>query len=238
MLVRVCYGEQRVWSEVRVPTVAARSGAPGESGADGADAGPDAAGESDARVAGDWGSDTAGAPARRLVDDGARLGGRGAARGGARAARACRSAPAGRSRRRLRSSTRSSRSAVTTAAPTSACAAAGAAEGRGDDQRVGVARGRARVAGVPESAADRRAARLCADPVRQRGLGAGARDQSRGQCAVAGDQHSARVELGAVATGQRAHAVVSGELWRRANGRDESGLWRWPASWSSPSGGT
>ena len=40
-------------------------------------------------------------------------------------------------------------------------------------------------------------------PVRQRGVGAGARDQSGGQRAPASDQHSAGVELGAVATAQR-----------------------------------
>ncbi len=39
-----------------------------------------------------------------------------------------------------------------------------------------------------------------------------ARHQSRGECAAPGDQHPAGVELGAVATGQPAHAVVSRAL--------------------------
>ena len=44
-------------------------------------------------------------------------------------------------------------------------------------------------------------------PYRQRRVRARARDQSGGQCAAAGDQHSARVELGAVATAERADAA-------------------------------
>ena len=65
-----------------------RSGAAPQPGADVAGAGPDAAGESDARLADDVGRDRAAAAARRVVGAGARLGGGAAAGGGAGAARA------------------------------------------------------------------------------------------------------------------------------------------------------
>jgi hypothetical protein len=47
------------------------------------------------------------------------------------------------------------------------------------------------------------------------GVGAGARDQSGGQRAPAIDQHSAGVELGALATAERADAVVSSAIRHR-----------------------
>ena len=79
----------RVWREVRVPTAADGGGAASESRADGADAGADAA----ANQIGSWlATCGCGVPprraGRRLVDDGARLGGRAAAGAGPSADRA------------------------------------------------------------------------------------------------------------------------------------------------------
>ena len=226
MLVRVCCGERRVWSEVRVPTVA-------DEAARQVSRERTALTQDQTRLVNQmrgwlatWGATL---PSRRrgsLVDDACAIGRarrcpRKCKRGSRAPRRACRA-----SRRRSRSSRPQQQAAVTTAAPASAV--------RQLVQLKGVATTSASVlldeglgvAGVPESAADRRPARLCADAVRQRRLGAGARDQSRGQCAAASDQHSARVELGAVATAERAHAVVSGELWEgqtRATDRDRRG---------------
>ncbi len=80
MLVRVCGGERRVWSEVRVPTVAAEA-------ARQVSRERTALTQEQTRLvnqmrglAGDVGRDAAGAAAGGLVDDGARLGGRGACR--------------------------------------------------------------------------------------------------------------------------------------------------------------
>ena len=71
------------------------------------------------------------------------------------------------------------------------------------------------VARVSQSAPDRRVLGLCPDAVRQRGVDAGARHQSGWQCAPAIGQHSARVELGALATAERPSAVVSDAFWAR-----------------------
>ncbi len=233
MLVRVCYGEQRVWSEVRVPTVAAEA-------ARQVSRERTALTQDQTRLVNQmrgwlatWGATL---PARRRGDWWTRVrdwaGAALPAEVHARLARADRRLQGLEAQ--IAELDTQQQIAVTTAAPTSACAAVSPAEGCGDHQRVGVARGRARVAGVPESAANRRPARLCADPVRQRGLGAGARDQSRGQCAVAGDQYSARVELGAVATGQRAHPVVSGELWHGQTGETNRDRGRGPQAGHRP----
>jgi hypothetical protein len=200
MLVRVCCGERRVWSEVRVPTVA-------EEAARHVSRERTALTQDQTRLVNQmrgwlatWGTtlparrrsawwttlrDWAGTPLPVEVqarpgdaDRGAR--GPAAGRGEGHGARGV--------------------------------AAIGAAQRRGDDECVGVARRGVGMARVPESAADWGAARVCADAVRQRGVETGARHQSRRQCAVAGDQHSARVELGAVATAECADPVVSGEF--------------------------
>ena len=139
MLVRVCCGERRVWSEVRVPTVADEGRAPGQSRAHGLDAGADAAGESDARLAGDVG--------RRLPARGAAAGGRRCAIGRARRLPAEVQARLARADARLAGLAAQiaeleaqQQAAVTAAAPASARPAAGAAQGRGDDERLGAAR--------------------------------------------------------------------------------------------------
>ena len=75
MLVRAWCGERTVWSEVRVPTVAAEAARQVESGADGADARAHPVAESDAGVAGDVGHGGAAAADGGVVDDGAGLGG-------------------------------------------------------------------------------------------------------------------------------------------------------------------
>ena len=142
-----------------------RSGAPGESRADSVDAGSDAAGQSDARVAGDVG--------RHACRRGAAgAGGQRCAIGPARRCPRAVQARMARAEARLQGLEAQiaeldgqQQIAVTTAAPTSARAAAGAAQGCGDDQRVGITRRRLGVAGVPESAADWRAAGICAHPV-------------------------------------------------------------------------
>ncbi len=139
MLVRVWCGERRVWSEVRVPTVA-------EEAARQVSRERTALTQEQTRLVNQmrgwlatWGA--------RLPRGGAARGGRrcGIGRGrrcrpkckrGSRAPRrACRA-----SRRRLRSSTRSSRRAVTARGAGQCGAAVGAAERRRDDERVGVAR--------------------------------------------------------------------------------------------------
>ena len=71
---------------------------------------------------------------------------------------------------------------------------------------------------------------LCADAVRERGVEAGARDQSRGECAAASDQYSARVELGALATRECPDAMVSGALCGPGSAPGGLGLSRWRAS--------
>ena len=63
MLVRVCCGERRVWSEVRVPSVADEAARQVSRERTALDAGADAAGQSDARLAGDVGVRAAGAAA-------------------------------------------------------------------------------------------------------------------------------------------------------------------------------
>jgi hypothetical protein len=70
----------------------------------------------------------------------------------------------------------------------------------------------ARSLGVSQPAGGRRAPRLHADAVRQRDHRARAGDQSGGQCAVAGRQHSTGVAMGPLATRQSADAVVSDAL--------------------------
>ena len=176
MLVRVCYGERRVWSEVRVPTVAAEAarqvsrertaltqeqtrlinqmrGLARHVGGRAAAAPPRAAGGPTVR---DW----AGAPLpvevqTRLARAEARAGG---ARGADRGTRGA--ATGGRDGR----------------GAGECVAAIGAAEGRRDDERVGVARRRLGVARVPQSAPDRRAPGLYADALTT----AGSRSGSKG----------------------------------------------------------
>ena len=191
-----------------------RSGAPGESRADGVDAGADAARESDARLAGDVGVRAAGAPARRLVDDGARLGGRGVAGRGASAAGARRGAPA-RLAAQIAELEAAQQAAVVAAAPTSAVRQLVQLKGVATTSASVLLDGRLGVARVPQSAPDRRDPGVCADALRQRRVDARAGDQSSRQCAAPGREHSARLELGALATDERADPVVSGELWQR-----------------------
>ena len=190
------------------------SRAPGQPRADGVDAGADAADQSDARAGwrrgacalprapprGWWTQvrDWAGAPLP--VDVQARLARADGAAGGARASRS-------------RRSSAQQAAAVHRGGAGECRAPVGATEGRGDDERLGVARRRAGVARVPESAADRRASW----GLRRRRTTAGSRGGSKGSVAAGNarlqvDQHSAGVELGALATEQRAHAVVSGAL--------------------------
>ena len=211
MLVRVCAGERKVWSEVRVPTVAVEV-------ARHVSRERTALRQEQTRLSNQlrgwlatWGCrlpryrkpgwwtavrDWAGAPLPLEVQT--------------RLARAeARWAVLERQRTELEAQQQAAVTAGESVAPV------GAIKGRRDDERVGVAGRRPGVAGVPQSAPDRRALGLCADPVRQRGVGAGARDQSGGQRAPAIDQHSAGVELGALATAERADAVVSSAIRHR-----------------------
>ena len=139
MLVRVCYGERRVWSEVRVPSVA-------DEAARQVSRERTALTQEQTRLMNQlrgwlatWGCPLPRAAARRVVDDGARLGGRGAAGRGASAAGAGRGAPGDASRRRSRSSMGAAGRGGRGGADQCG-AAARAAEGRRDDERVGVAR--------------------------------------------------------------------------------------------------
>ena len=230
MLVRVCYGEQRCGARCACRpwrTEAARQVSRERT----------ALTQEQTRLinqmrglAGDVGRRAAVAPPRRLVDDGARLGGRGAARRSASAARARGGAPRRCSRGRSRSSTRQQQAAVTAAAPASALrqlvqlkgVATTSASVLLDEGLVWRAfRNRRQIGGLLGFAPT---------PVRQRGVGAGARDQSRRQYAAASDQHSAGVELGALATAQRPDAVVSGAFRDRASARAGLGSWRSRAS--------
>ena len=77
------------------------------------------------------------------------------------------------------------------------------------------------VACVSESAAAGRDLGVCPDAVRQWRGDARARDQSRRQCPPAVDDDSARLELGAVATREPDHAVVSCALWARQTGAQD-----------------
>ena len=79
MLVRVCCRRTARVERSACAERGRRSRAPGQPRADGLDAGADATGQSAARLAGHVGVPPAGATARRVVDDGARLGGRAAA---------------------------------------------------------------------------------------------------------------------------------------------------------------
>ena len=155
-------------------------GAPGESRADGADAGADAAGQSDARLAGDVGR---GAAARRAagwwttVRDWA-----GAALPAAVQARLARAeARLAVLAAQIAALEAQQQAAVRARGADECVAPVGAAEGRGDDERVGVARRRAGVARVPESAADRRAAWA----LRRRRTTAASRSASKGSVAPA-----------------------------------------------------
>ena len=72
-------------------------------------------------------------------------------------------------------------------------------------------------------------------------------DQSGGQCAPAGDQYSAGLELGAVATAQRAHPVVSAHFGKGKRARRIGivavarklliALWRYVTTRRRPGGG-
>ena len=114
-----------------------------------------------------WGATLPRARRGRVVDDGARLGGRG------RCPRPCKRgwrAPSARlrawCRRRSRRSTPQQQAAVAHRAGRPVrVRAVGPAQRGGDDQRVGAARRRPGVARVPESTPDWRPARLCADAV-------------------------------------------------------------------------
>ena len=208
-LVRVCAGDRDAWSEGRVPRVAGEAARP-------VSRERTAVTEEQTRLIhqlrgwlATWGSARPRRRPTRWWTDGAGLGGGPAARRRARAARPGRGAPRGargadRGARRPATGRRDPRRAGECAPPV------GAVERHRDDGRVGVARRGAGVARAPASAPDRRARGVCADARQQRGVGAGARDQSRRQSPVAIDQHSARVEWGALATAQRADAVVSG----------------------------
>ena len=204
-------------------------GAPGQSRADGVDAGADAADQSNARLAGDVGvraaarrqrgwwtavRDWAGAPLPVEVQT--RL-----ARAEARRAVL---------ERQIAELDAQQQAAVTRRGAGECVAPVGAAEGRRDDERVGVAGRRPGVARVPQSAPDRRVPGLCADPYDSGESDAGARDQSGGQRAPAVDEHSAGVELGALATAQRADAVVSGAIRDRESARGGLASWRSRAS--------
>ena len=169
MLVRVCGGERRVWSEVRVPPAAAEAARQVSRERTALTAGSDAAHQSDARVCGDVGVCVAAPAAPRLVDDGARLGWRGVAGVRASAAGAGGLAAAG-ARRADRGVGRAAAEGAGRGGADECGPATGAAEGRGRAGRVSVTRGRVGLAGVPESPPDRRAAGIYPDALREWGV--------------------------------------------------------------------
>ena len=213
MLVRVCQGERRVWSEVRVPTVA-------EEAARQVSRERTALTQEQTRLINQmrgwlatWGCalparrpdgwwttvrDWAGAPLPAEVQ--ARL---------ARAERALAALAA-----QIAALEAQQQAAVTAAAPTSALRPTGAAERRGDDERVDVARRRPGVARVSQSA--RRLAGSSA--LRRRRIESGERRASKGSVgrAISGCRRSACSSRGIGCAGnrERADAVVSGALRR------------------------
>lgn len=217
MLVRVWSGEAGVWREVRVPTVAAEA-------ARSVSRERTALTQDRTRLVNQqrgwlatWGARLPGRRREGWWNDGAGLGGRGVAGGRASAPRAGGSSATGDqgADRRARCSTGRHTPA---GSPGESGTTAGPVEGRGGPQRVGPARGRARVARVSESPRDWRTAGVCAHAVQQRRPATGSGDQPCGECASASGEHSARVELGAVAALQSPHSLVPGALWRRATG--------------------
>ncbi len=144
MLVRVCARRAPRVERGAGPDGGGRSGAPGESRADGAGAGADAA--ASIRCAAGWRRG-----ARRCRRGGAATGGRrvrdwagaAAAGGGASAAGAGGGPPRAASRRRSRTLDAQQQAAVTRRGAASALRPAGAAQGRRHDQCLGAARRRA-----------------------------------------------------------------------------------------------
>ena len=225
-----------MWSEVRVPRADGGSGAARESGAHGADTGADSADQSNPRVAGDLGLHLARASAGRLVDHGAGLAGVGP---GGRSASAAR--PRGGAPRAGGGADRGAQCAAAGGGDRGGArergASARAAERDRHDQCVGVARRGVGVAGVPESAGDRRAAGVRADALFQR------RDRRASKGSVAPAMNGCkRSVLSSPGIGCGGNPAVrsrsgSGHALGKGNGRAGSGLSRWPASFWSRCGG-
>jgi transposase len=217
MLVRVCLGEQRVWSEVRVPSAA-------EEAARQVSRERTALTQERTRLVNQlrgwlmtWGCRL---PARRGAQWWTRVrdwaGAALPTEVQARLARA--DARLAGLETQIREIEGLQQRAVQATAPTSAVRHLIQLKGVATTSAAVLLDRGAGVAGVPQPAGDWRAPGLCADAVYQRRLGAGARDQSRGERAPAGRQHSAGLELGALATAQPAHPVVSAHLCERETG--------------------